>query len=133
MSYIFDSKTRTAMFCVAVACITTPAYADSLDVGAVPAAVSDALLNSTRATNAQRTLVVSNVPGGAASAIAPVNATMTTANNVRLWDEVIPPVPSPKPTQASTSNLPRTVVASAQSNLQRTSLNINATSSRLPR
>ncbi|WP_150678646.1 hypothetical protein [Pandoraea pneumonica] len=131
MSYISVSTTRTAMFCVAVACFTAPVHADSFDVSAVPVAVSDALLNSTRATNAQRALVTS-LPGAAPSAIAPLTAT-TVANNVRLWDEVIPPAPSPKPTQASTSGMPRTVVASSQSNLQSTSLNVSASSSRMPR
>lgn len=131
MSHNFVNTTRTAMFCVVVACFAAPVYADSFDVGVVPVAVSDALLNSTRATNAQRTLVVTNLPGAAPSAIAPLTTT-TVANNVRLWDEVIPPAPSPKPTQASTS-MPRTVVASSQSNLQSTSLNVGASSSRMPR
>lgn len=98
--------TRTAMFCLVTACFATAAQADITGVAGVPASVSDALLASTRAANLQQS-VVANLSGIAPAMVAPVNATntansaTTVANNVRLWDEVIPPAPAPKPTQAT--------------------------------
>ncbi|MCI3204669.1 MULTISPECIES: hypothetical protein [Pandoraea] len=117
MFKITVSTTRRAIFCVAAACIANTAQADVNGLGsiggAVPVAVSDALLASTHAANLQRSLVTS-IGNAAPAALAPAHSTtISTANNVRLWDEVIPPAPSPKPTQASLppSAQPRTIVA----------------------
>ncbi len=133
--------TRSAMFCVAAACFAGSAQADIIGIGVPNAAVSDALLATTQAANLQRSLVT-NLSGTAPAAIAPVNSTVTTANNVRLWDEVIPPAPAPKPTQASTTSpgQPRTTFAVAQypapslsSGMQTISLKVNASTVRIGR
>ncbi|VVD89300.1 hypothetical protein [Pandoraea anhela] len=113
MFKITVSTTRSALFCLTAACLANAAHADVGSAGGiggatggisgagVPTAVSDALLASTHAANLQRS-IVTRIGGTGPAAIAPVHATaITTANNVRLWDEVIPPAPSPKPTQAS--------------------------------
>ena len=117
MFKITVSTTRSAMFCLAAACFASTAHADIIGVGAIgglPATVSDALLAGARA-NLQRSIVTS-IGSAAPTAIAPVQSTTTVANNVRLWDEVIPPAPAPKPTQAAlpASAQPRTTIAVAQ-------------------
>ncbi|WP_331693358.1 hypothetical protein [Pandoraea sputorum] len=111
MFKISVSTTRSAVFCLAAACFASTAQADVIGVGGMPATVSDALLASTHAANISRSLVTS-IGSAGPTTIAPVNST-TVANNVRLWDEVIPPAPSPKPTQASlpATAQPRTTMA----------------------
>lgn len=116
MFKITVSTTHSAMFCLVAVCFAGTAQADmigAVGIGNAPAAVSDALLASTRAVNLPSG-VVTNIGGARAATVAPVNAT-TVANNVRLWDEVIPPAPSPKPTQVSlTLPQPATMVAAPQ-------------------
>lgn len=135
MFKITVSTTRSAMFCLAAACFASTAHADVIGAGAIgslPATVSDALLAGAR-TNLQRSIVTS-IGSAAPTAIAPVQSTTTVANNVRLWDEVIPPAPAPKPTQAAmpASAQTRTTVAVAQpmpqtaSGMMATSYKINA-------
>ncbi|MFK0375489.1 hypothetical protein [Pandoraea sp. NPDC090278] len=111
MFKISVSTTRRAVFCLAAACFASTAQADIVGIGGMPATVSDALLASTHAANVSRSLVTS-IGSAGPTTIAPVNST-TVANNVRLWDEVIPPAPSPKPTQASlpATAQPRTTIA----------------------
>ncbi|VVE45688.1 hypothetical protein PMO31116_04352 [Pandoraea morbifera] len=134
-------STRSAMFCLACACIASSAQADVTGAGIPNIAVSDALLATTRAANLQQS-VVAHLSGAKPTALAPVNSTLTTANNVRLWDEVVPPAPSPKPTQAS--NAPqgqlRTTVAIAQPptrqfapGMQATSFKVDASTVRVGR
>jgi hypothetical protein len=126
MFKITVSTTRSATLCLAAACFASAAQADVMGAtslggigGAIPATVSDTLLASTRAANLQQSLVT-RIGNAGQVTIAPVNATTTVANNVRLWDEVIPPAPSPKPTQAAApasaqpATLARTSVAVAQ-------------------
>jgi hypothetical protein len=133
MFKITVNTTRSAMFCLASACLASSAHADLTATGGAPVAVSDAWLAATHAVNLQRSLV-GNLGGVAPATIAPVNATQTVANNVRLWDEVIPPAPSPKPTQASltlpahprtTAANPAPVQVGTAAGLQTTSLRIN--------
>ncbi|VVD81674.1 hypothetical protein PHO31112_01135 [Pandoraea horticolens] len=137
---------RSATFSLAAACFASAAQADITGIAGVPVAVSDMLLASTRAANLQQS-VVANLSGTAPVVVAPVNATTTTANNVRLWDEVIPPAPAPKPTQASatfpaqphpavtasaySANSPNSPPSLA-SGLQTTSLKGNANVGRVP-
>ncbi|AKC70368.1 hypothetical protein [Pandoraea oxalativorans] len=131
MFKISVSTTRRAVFCLAAACIASTAQADVIGVGGIPATVSDALLASTHAANVSRSLVTSIGHAGPTS-IAPVNSTATVANNVRLWDEVIPPAPSPKPTQASlpATAQPRTTIAASSmpqtTGMMATNLKVNA-------
>lgn len=134
-------STRSAMFCMACACIASSAQADVTGAGIPNIAVSDALLATTRAANLQQS-VVAHLPGATPTALAPVSSTLTTANNVRLWDEVIPPAPSPKPTQASSApqGQLRTTVAIAQpsthpiaAGLLATSFTLNASTVRVGR
>ncbi|WP_147284517.1 hypothetical protein [Pandoraea pulmonicola] len=133
MFKITVNTTRSAMFCLASACLASSAHAELTTTGGVPVAVSDALLATTHAANLQRGLV-GNLGGVAPATVAPVNATQTVANNVRLWDEVIPPAPSPKPTQASLTlpSQPRTAAVSptpvqvgTAASLQTTSLRVS--------
>jgi hypothetical protein len=143
MFKITVNTTRSAMLCLATACFANTAQAD---ITGIPGAVSDALLASTRAANLQQS-VVANLSGAAPAGIAPVNATNLASSSVRLWDEVIPPAPAPKPTQASmiSPNQPRTTVATSAyapyssnaspalaSGMQTTSLKANASVSRMP-
>ncbi|UVA81477.1 hypothetical protein [Pandoraea commovens] len=111
MFKISVSTTRSAVFCLAAACFVSTAQADVIGVGSMPATVSDALLASTHAANVARSLVTS-IGNAGPNTIAPVNSTTAAANHVRLWDEVIPPAPSPKPTQASlpATAQPRTTI-----------------------
>lgn len=132
MFNISVSTTRSAVFCLAAACFASTAQADIVGVGGMPATVSDALLASTHAANISRSLVTSLGNAGPTT-IAPVNSTATVANNVRLWDEVIPPAPSPKPTQASlpATAQPRTTMAASSmpqttSGMMATNLKVNA-------
>ncbi|VVG70588.1 hypothetical protein PAP18089_01550 [Pandoraea apista] len=146
MIRITVKTTRSAMFCLAAACFASAAQADITGGAGVSASVSDALLASTRAANFQHS-VVANLSGVAPATAVPVNATNTTttvANNVRLWDEVIPPAPAPKPTQAtmrlpgqpapavSMSSYSPNSPSSLASGLQTTSLKVNASAGRLP-
>lgn len=140
MFKITVNTTRSAMFCLAAACFASAAQADVTGIAGVPIAVSDALLASTRAANLQKS-VVANLSGAAPAVIAPVNATTVASNGVRLWDEVIPPAPAPKPTQASMTSpgQMRTTVATSNysppsltSGMQTTSLKVNASVSRMP-
>lgn len=134
---------RSATFSLVAACSAGAAQADMSGLAGAPVAVSDMLLASTRAVNLQQN-VVANLSGTPPAVVVPVNTTTTTANNVRLWDEVIPPAPAPKPTQAS-ATLPAqprpAVTASAHSpnsppslspGLQTTSLKVNAGVGRVP-
>lgn len=139
MDRISVKTTRRALCCLAAACFAITARAETIGVGAMPIAVSDALLASTRAANLPRD-IVAHIPGAVPAAIAPVNATTTAANNVRLWDEVIPPAPSPKPTQASMSlpgPLPMTATVShfsppvLASGMRETSLKFNVNLGRM--
>lgn len=140
MFKITINASRTAIACLAGACFASPAHAELTGAGGMPVVVSDALLATTRAANLHGGLV-GNVGGAPSVGIAPVNATPTSANNVRLWDEVIPPAPSPKPTQASLTvpGQPRTLAVSALSaqvgaaaGMQSTSLRVNTNSGRMP-
>ncbi|VVD83870.1 hypothetical protein [Pandoraea fibrosis] len=149
MIRITIKTTRTAMLCLATACFASAAQADITGVAGVPAIVSDALLASTRAANLQPS-VVANLSGITRAGVAPINATNTAnatttiANNVRLWDEVIPPAPAPKPTQAtmmSPGQPPSAVTAASYSSnspsslasgLQPASLKVNASAGRIP-
>ncbi|VVE82022.1 hypothetical protein [Pandoraea sputorum] len=131
MFNISVSTTRSAVFCLAAACFASTAQADVIGVGGMPATVSDALLASTHAANISRSLVTS-IGSAGPTTIAPVNST-TVANNVRLWDEVIPPAPSPKPTQASlpATAQPRTTMAASSTpqttvGMMATNLKVNA-------
>ncbi|VVE67679.1 hypothetical protein PAN31117_02684 [Pandoraea anapnoica] len=131
MFKISVSTTRSAVFCLAAACFASTAQADVVGVGGMPATVSDALLASTHAANISRSLVTS-IGNAGPTTIAPVNST-TVANNVRLWDEVIPPAPSPKPTQASlpATAQPRTTIAVSSmsqttTGMMATNLKVNA-------
>lgn len=131
MFKISVSTTRSAVFCLAAACFASTAQADVIGVGGMPATVSDALLASTHAANISRSLVTS-IGSAGPTTIAPVNST-TVANNVRLWDEVIPPAPSPKPTQASlpATAQPRTTMAVSSTpqtavGMMATNLKVNA-------
>lgn len=131
MFKISVSTTRSAVFCLATACFASTAQADVIGVGGMPATVSDALLASTHAANISRSLVTS-IGSAGPTTIAPVNST-TVANNVRLWDEVIPPAPSPKPTQASlpATAQPRTTMAVSSTpqptvGMMATNLKVNA-------
>ncbi|WAL84543.1 hypothetical protein OYT13_09000 [Pandoraea sp. XJJ-1] len=126
--------TCVAMGCLVAACVAVSAQAQAVDMRGVPVAVSDALLASTRAANLQHS-IVANVPGIAPVAIAPAHTVAQTANNVRLWDEVVPPAPLPKPTQASISlpNGPRMIAAishvsppALSAGMQPTRLSVNA-------
>ncbi|WP_150612310.1 hypothetical protein [Pandoraea terrigena] len=107
--------TRVAIVCLVTASFTITAQAEITVIGSIPVGVSDALLSSTRAANLQQS-IVAFAPGTGAGAVAPLHATVTTANNVRLWDEVIPPTPLPKPTQASMSlpDAPRMIAVVSQ-------------------
>ncbi|BET09321.1 hypothetical protein [Pandoraea sputorum] len=131
MFKISVSTTRSAVFCLAAACFASTAQADVIGVGGMPATVSDALLASTHAANISRSLVTS-IGSAGPTTIAPVNST-TVANDVRLWDEVIPPAPSPKPTQASlpATAQPRTTMAVSSTpqptvGMMATNLKVNA-------
>ncbi|AJP57207.1 hypothetical protein UC34_09740 [Pandoraea vervacti] len=147
MFKITVSTTRSATLCLAAVCFASAAQADIMGAArlggiagdAMPATVSDALLASARAANLQQSLVT-RMGNAAQVTIAPVNATTTVANNVRLWDEVIPPAPSPKPTQAAApasaqpAALARTSVAVAQMPtttpaMMQTSVKVNAATS----
>ncbi|MDM8359608.1 hypothetical protein [Pandoraea communis] len=136
---------RSTTFSLVAACFAGAAQADMTGIAGAPVPVSDMLLASTRAANLQQS-VVANLSGATPVVVVPVNATITTttANNVRLWDEVIPPAPAPKPTQAS-ATLPvqprLAVTASAYSpnslpslapGLQTTSLKVNVSVGRVP-
>ncbi|WP_150610618.1 hypothetical protein [Pandoraea cepalis] len=132
--------TCVAMGCLVAACFAISAQAQSADMRGVPVAVSDALLASTRAANLQHS-IVANVPGIAPVAIAPGHAVAATANNVRLWDEVVPPAPLPKPTQASISvpDGPRMIAAISHvsppalaAGMQPTRLSVNAGVGHMP-
>ncbi|VVE87972.1 hypothetical protein [Pandoraea bronchicola] len=143
MFKITVKTTRSAMFCLAAAGFASTAQADITGAAGVPVAVSDALLASTRAANLQQS-VVANLSGATPAVIAPVHATNTASNSVRLWDEVIPPAPAPKPTQASMTSpgqlQPAFAVssyspyspASQSSGMQTTSLKVNASIGRVP-
>lgn len=137
------NATRSAMFCLAGACFASSAHADLASAGGLPVAVSDALLASTHAANLQHGLIgnLGNLGGAAPATVAPVNAPQPLANNVRLWDEVIPPAPSPKPTQASLAlpGQPRTAAVNpapapvgTAAGLQTTSLRITTGAGRTP-
>lgn len=132
--------TCVAMGCLVAACFAVSAQAQAVDMRGVPVSVSDALLASTRAANLQHS-IVANVPGIAPVVIAPAHTVAATANNVRLWDEVVPPAPLPKPTQASISlpDGPRMIAAVSHvappaltAGLQPTRLSVNAGVGRMP-
>lgn len=145
MFKITVSTTRSAMFCLVAACfasIASTAQADvigAVAIGSAPAAVNDALLSSARAANLQPS-IVTNVGSPGPAAIVPANAPITTANGVRLWDEVIPPAPAPKPAQASLSSpgQPRATLAVSQipqtssPGLMTTSFKVNASAAHMP-
>ncbi|MFJ2991774.1 hypothetical protein [Pandoraea sp. NPDC087047] len=151
MFKISVSTTRSAMFCLAAACfasIASTAQADvigAVAIGSTPAAVSDALLGGARAANL-RPNIVTNVVSPGPAAVVPVNAAITIANGVRLWDEVIPPAPAPKPAQASLSSpgQSRTTLAVSQipqipqlpqtssAGVMTTSFKVNASATRMP-
>ncbi|VVE41163.1 hypothetical protein PSO31014_04138 [Pandoraea soli] len=132
--------TCVAMGCLVAACFAVSAQAQAVDMRGVPVSVSDALLASTRAANLQHS-IVAKVPGIAPVVIAPAHTVAATGNNVRLWDEVVPPAPLPKPTQASISlpDGPRMIAAVSHvappalaAGLLPTRLSVNAGVGRMP-
>lgn len=143
----FTVKTTcVAAGCLLVACFAMTAQAETTALGGVPVGVNDALLASTRAVNLRQS-IVANIPGTGAGAVVPLHAALATANNVRLWDEVVPPMPLPTPTQvsmalpdaphmtATTSRMPQMSHVSPPalaSGMQPTTLSVNAGVGRIP-
>ncbi|VVD98726.1 hypothetical protein PTE30175_01946 [Pandoraea terrae] len=98
MSNTITHLIRSAMYCLPGLLMPATAHADITAPTMLPAQpISDAALSTMRATHGQSATVVA----------MPAAPTMQ-LSAVRLWDEIIPPVPAPKPQQNTGTHLDTT-------------------------